>query len=398
MFMRVTLVSCVACVLMVGNLHAQSRMAADPNIVDQLQLERQAIVQNGKINVPQFSRDILTTTSAAEGMDRAGNDAGAMAELKTLEKYAPLSEIPSYNVQMLCSWLYMKLGDQTNANACKQRASAMFVILHQRSGGGLQPGDPVRVIMTSDMVEWGRSQLGNAVAAQPYRYNGIELQEVTFTGLMGGSKPTTAFFAIDPRVAAVRNRTVTDIFAPLPLANMPPLQLQAFNDAQAKRIQFLADKSFNYSALINLCRSSLKEAKLLESQGDNAGAMAALRNVGQIRPIDDTPLVDLIATYSALLGKVGDAAGQSKERLYLFGILQSIAHSGDGLSAQTAIHVIAVAEEYTWLGQKKLHLQKQSLINANGRQYDAMQAADAQGNSLTYYFDVSDFIAREGGH
>ena len=36
MFMRVTLVSCVACVLMVGNLHAQSRMAADPNIVDQL--------------------------------------------------------------------------------------------------------------------------------------------------------------------------------------------------------------------------------------------------------------------------------------------------------------------------------------------------------------------------
>ncbi len=256
----------------------------------------------------------------------------------------------------------------------------------------------MRVIMTSDMVEWGRSQLGNAVAAQPYRYNGIELQEVTFTGLMGGSKPTTAFFAIDPRVAAVRNRTVTDIFAPLPLANMPPLQLQAFNDAQAKRIQFLADKSFNYSALINLCRSSLKEAKLLESQGDNAGAMAALRNVGQIRPIDDTPLVDLIATYSALLGKVGDAAGQSKERLYLFGILQSIAHSGDGLSAQTAIHVIAVAEEYTWLGQKKLHLQKQSLINANGRQYDAMQAADAQGNSLTYYFDVSDFIAREGGH
>jgi hypothetical protein len=215
---------------------------------------------------------------------------------------------------------------------------------------------------------------------------------------MGGSKPTTAFFAIDPRVAAVMNRTVTDIFAPLPLANMPPLQLQAFNDAQAKRIQFLADKSFNYSALINLCRSSLKEAKLLESQGDNAGAMAALRNVGQIRPIDDTPLVDLIATYSALLGKVGDAAGQSKERLYLFGILQSIAHSGDGLSAQTAIHVIAVAEEYTWLGQKKLHLQKQSLINANGRQYDAMQAADAQGNSLTYYFDVSDFIAREGGH
>jgi hypothetical protein len=247
------------------------------------------------------------------------------------------------------------------------------------------------------MIEWMRLQLAKASSVQAYAFNGVELQKVTYSDPLTKGQSAVVYFAPDPRVAAqMRSQTPPDIFAPLPIASMQPLQQQAIEQAHDKRMQFLADKSFNYPALLQLSKTSLKQATLLESQGDYAGALAELKNIQRLRPIEDTPLVDVIGTYSALLGKTGNADAQAKMRLYLFGILQDIAHSGDGLSQQTAIHVIAVAEEYSWLRQKGLHMDKQSLINAGSSVYDALQTSDAQGHSKTYYFDVTGFYQREG--
>jgi hypothetical protein len=383
--------------LLTGSMHAQVLPPPNPDIVKALQRERELLVSSGKVSMSQMSHDLLQTVSESEALDRSGNDRESLTHLLTLEKYAPLENLPSYDVQMLCSWLYMKLGDKARSGDCGQRASAMREILYKDSGSGANPGDPVHVIMPSDMIEWMRLQLAKASSVQAYAFNGVELQKVTYSDPLTKGQSAVVYFAPDPRVAAqMRSQTPPDIFAPLPIASMQPLQQQAIEQAHDKRMQFLADKSFNYPALLQLSKTSLKQATLLESQGDYAGALAELKNIQRLRPIEDTPLVDVIGTYSALLGKTGNADAQAKMRLYLFGILQDIAHSGDGLSQQTAIHVIAVAEEYSWLRQKGLHMDKQSLINAGSSVYDALQTSDAQGHSKTYYFDVTGFYQREG--
>ncbi len=371
--------------------------AAEPALVEQLQQLRQRLPQDRKIDVPQMSRDILATVKDAEALDRSGNDAAALQRLLSLQKYAPLAQLPSYDVQMLCSWLYGRLGQAPAANDCRRRAAAMRVILHQRSGSGRTPDDPVRVVMDSDMVEWLRSSLAKVTGVRAYRYRDAELQQVTYVGPIGGGQPTVVYFALDPRVqAAAAKEAPPDIFAPLPLDAGDAEHRQAVQQAHAQRERFLADKSFRYLALIQLSRDAQRDAVRLELQGDAAGALAKLREIERVRPIREVPLVSLISTYSTLLGKTGDAAGQADMRMYLFGILQDIAHSGDGLSTKTAIHVIAVAEEYSWLGAKKLHLQRQSLLNDGDRHYDAMDTLDAQGHAQTYYFDVSGFFTREG--
>jgi len=263
------------------------------------------MVSEGKIDIPQMSQDILRTVNESEAMDHNGNGRDATTHLLTLEHYAPLSKISSFDVQMLCSSLYAKLSDSGDVDGCKQRASAMMEILHKDSGTGAQPGDPVHLIMTSDMIEWVRSQPAKATGVQPYAYDGKELQQVTYIGPTTGGQPAAVYFALDPRVAA---------------------------QAREKRAQFLADKSFNYPSLLQLAKTSLRQAQQLEQQGDYAGALTQLKSIERLHPIEDTPLVDLIGTYSALLGKTGDSHAQSKMGLCLFGILQDMAHNGDGLS------------------------------------------------------------------
>ncbi|WP_233830485.1 DUF4919 domain-containing protein [Paraburkholderia sp. ZP32-5] len=370
---------------------ANSIAATAATLIDQLQAQRQAFSQDNKIDLQQLSREIQATVKDADVLDRTHNDQQAINVLLGLQKYAPLAQFPSYDVQMQCANLYARLQRNSDAQACRERAAALAEILRTRSGSGATPDDPVRVITINEIGEWARSQSAKMSDVRAY----ANLQAVTYSSPTTDGQSKVAYFLFDPRLQASISSKKIDIFDPLPVGPADGKYQLALNQAREARIQFLNDKSFNYPELIQLSDQSQREAMQLAQQGDIQGALAKIREVEKIRPIQQIPVFNLISNYSFLLGKSGDLDAQSKMRLFLFGITQDIAHSGNGLTQESAVHVVAISEEYTWLHEKNLRVTKQHLLMDGNSRYDAMDTVDANGNLKTYYFDVSQVFTRE---
>ncbi|RXV73474.1 DUF4919 domain-containing protein [Burkholderia stabilis] len=361
------------------------------SVVDQLLSQRQKFAHDDKIDLQQLSRDIEGTAKEANELDRAGKGGDALRRLSELTKYAPLDEFPDYDVQAVCSNIYGHF-NRPLSDDCRARAHAMADILKNRIGSGSSPDDPVRVITIAEVHEWMNLHSANISNIQAYQYRDVPLQKVTYSGQSTGGQSAIAYFEINSRAFASITRSAPNVFDPLPLDGK---YATAYQQAHEKRIRFLADHSFNYPELIHLCRDLGKQAMQLAQQGDYNGALSKIKEVEKVRPIHDIPIFSIISNYSYLLGKTGNAEAQSEIRLYLFGITQDIAHSGDGLSPETAIHVADDGEEYTWLMSRKLRLTKQALIMKGNSRYDALDTTDLNGNSRTYYFDVTQIFDRQ---
>ncbi|WP_176060523.1 MULTISPECIES: DUF4919 domain-containing protein [Burkholderiaceae] len=359
-----------------------------------MQSQRQAFAQDEKIDLEALSREIQATVKESEALDQAGNDTGAISRLRVLEKYAPLPQFPSYDVQMECAKLYAKLAKQDDAEACRQRAVALADILKERTGSGATPDDPVRVITINEVTEWLRSQSLRITGLQTYPYHNENLQVVSYTGPSTVGKSPVAYFLLNSRIVTSLNKKA-GIYDPLPVSAKDGKYYAALQQAHEARVRFLNDKSFNYGELAYLCTNSERDALQLAQQGDINGALAKIREVEKIRPIQDIPITDFIAAYSFLLGKSGDVETQMKMRLYLFGINQDIAHSGNGLSQDTAVHIVATSEEYAWVRAKNLRVTRQQLVQNGESRYDLLDAVDASGHSQTFYFEVTQVFNRE---
>jgi hypothetical protein len=383
----------VSLFLLAGSANAVAEAPAPT--IEQLQMQRQAFAQDNTVDLRQLSQDTQVAIRDSAALDRAGKDAEAIDRLQSLGKYAPLSQFPSFDVQTLCETIYTKLSRASDASGCRERAAAMADILRNRSGTGASPDDPVRVITINEIAEWARSQAARISDVRAYPFHDSNLQAITYTGPGTDGKTAIAYFQLTPRLDASIKKSTSDVFAPLPVSPADGKYQIALTRAHEERIKFLNDASFNYLALIKLCDDSLREAMKLAQQGDFNGALLKLSEVERMRPIEQIPIFSFISTYSFLLGKSGNVDKQSNVRLYLFGITQDIAHSGNGLTPESAVHVIATSEEYAWLGAKKLRVTKQHLITQGERRYDAIDSVDATGGMHTYYFDVSQLYARE---
>ncbi|WP_322029376.1 DUF4919 domain-containing protein [Paraburkholderia sp. J76] len=375
---------------------AKGFAAAPASIVEQLQTQRQAFAQDNKLDLRLFSQEVQVVVRDANALDQAGNDADAVARLQTLKKFAPLTQFPSLDVQMLCDRLYTKLSQASDAAGCRDRAAAMAEILQRRSGSGATPDDPVRVITISEIGEWTRSQAAKISDVSAYPYHDQNLQAITYTSPATAGKPAVAYFQFTPRLYASLNNTVSDVFAPLPVSPNDGKYQIALAQAHEQRVKFLNDLSFDYPELIRLCDGTTREAMQLAQRGDFNAALSKLGEVERIRPIREIPIYTFISTYSYLLGKAGNVDAQSNARLFLFGITQDIAHSGNGLTPENAVHVIATSEEYAWVNAKKMRVIKQGLIQKGDRRYDMIVAVQENGSVQTYYFEVSQVYAREG--
>ena len=76
-------------------------------------------------------------------------------------------------------------------------------------------------------------------------------------------------------------------------------------------------------------------------------------------------------------------------KFVLQGLLDSITHSGDGRSPETAYQVIAVHEEYVVLRFMGLMPSKQSLSEKNGHSFDVMEAVNPKSSEkVTLYFNI----------
>ena len=368
---------------------------AAPAAVDEAQLQtlaarREALLKDGKINVPELSQAIRAAVNEAEKLAQTGDFAGADARLRELSKYGPIEEIPSFDLLMLESFLALKRNDAAAQASLRTKADAMRELLWNRSGSGTQT-DPVRVVMVNEITEWVRSRLGKIIESKPVMVEGKSLQALTYSGPDSANQPRQVFFAIDPRYMAQMN--TPSLFTAIPQMS-PQMQLLTAT-AKEKRNRFLDDMSFPFMTLQQRVRDKIKQANELATAGKPAEGVAALREIETIRPIEEIPSPTLLLTYSSLLGRSGDSVRQTPIRDEAFGVIQAIAASGDGLSPETSIEVIFVEEEYAWLRDKRLTFLRQSLVRTPQRIMDVMHTKDAQGIERDYYFDITRMAKKE---
>ena len=88
--------------------------------------------------------------------------------------------------------------------------------------------------------------------------------------------------------------------------------------------------------------------------------------------------------------KAGDKNTAAYHEWALRGLIDAIWHSGDGKSAQSAIHVVNVSEEYMIMRGRKYEVGGQSLANENGRVYDVLNGTNKEtGEIVKVWFDIT---------
>ncbi|HSV50797.1 MAG TPA: DUF4919 domain-containing protein [Burkholderiaceae bacterium] len=384
----VLLALCVVC----SFARAQALPVSEEAIA-KLQVVREALFDTRRIDIPQLSDDIRAAIRDGEQLEREGKYETALERLLVLQKYSPLLDLPSFDVHMLAGWLYGKLGQADASQQHRQRAAAYRALLGARIGSGTSADDPLRVVMHSEAVEWLRSRLARVVDFKSNTYGTREIMVFTYQGPVVGSPPQQLFVEIDPRTRAQANARI-DRFKPIPVAEMPPKSLEWMRVASEKRNRFLNDSAFPYLELRHQLDELMKRSAELHKNGKLHEALAVLGEVERIRPIEEVPTPRWLIWYSYLMGRTGNVQKQSELRGLIFGVQQVIAHSGDGRTAETAVHVLFIDEEYDWLAQKKLKLGRQSLRHIGGETYDVMSVTDTQGVPSDIYFNITRMYAK----
>ncbi len=159
--------------------------------------------------------------------------------------------------------------------------------------------------------------------------------------------------------------------------------------AREKRDRFLADDSFPYLKLMVSIEEKKSAALDLMVRGKLQEAIAKLKELEEFRSIEEIPTPELLSFYSSLQSRVGNQQKHKEIRGLLIGVNQAIAHSGDGLSPETAVHVIFTSEEYIWLQDNRLIMTKQAVLEKDGQKYDVMTATGTDGKQRDYYFNIT---------
>jgi len=92
---------------------------------------------------------------------------------------------------------------------------------------------------------------------------------------------------------------------------------------------------------------------------------------------------------SAAYKEMGNIEKEQFHRYVADGLIKSILNSGDGKSQETAFKVISTEEEYVILRISGLMPQSQSLLSANGHNYDRLDAVDRKTNEkVSLFFNI----------
>ena len=101
--------------------------------------------------------------------------------------------------------------------------------------------------------------------------------------------------------------------------------------------------------------------------------------------------ISLLQTKAIMLREMGKIEDADEVRKIWFGVMDSIMASGDGLSLETAMHVISTAEEYDVLSIRGWERVTQMLITHNKQHYDVLTVKDAKqpdAEPFDIYFNV----------
>lgn len=87
--------------------------------------------------------------------------------------------------------------------------------------------------------------------------------------------------------------------------------------------------------------------------------------------------------------------GTDRHQMHLLNavqILQDLTEVYDGKSAETAIPVLVVSEEYVVAQFMRVTVKSQALIVNNGKHYDRLSGVDEKGAAAELWFDISAFF------
>lgn len=98
---------------------------------------------------------------------------------------------------------------------------------------------------------------------------------------------------------------------------------------------------------------------------------------------------------AAALRKAGDVPKADFHRAAAQALLESIASSGDGRSAKSAVVVYRVKEEYEILKAMRARFISQALVSDGGRSFDVLEAEAEDGEKLRVYFAIDELLAEE---
>jgi hypothetical protein len=274
--------------------------------------KREALLNDSSVDLMKMSSHIGSVVKKSIILHDSGQYKSGLDNLQELKIYGELNDIPVFSVQNLRAAFYEKLDDPSKAKEYKARASALMAILLMRIGSGATPDDPLKVIMTQDVIDWGLLRGTSLTDVKSFIHKDKNIQEAKY--IDRETKGIKAiYFIFDDRVIAKDNAKFR-LFDPFPLEKMTPEMKSSFAAAREKRQRFLDDTSFNYTELMFSVKSKTRESAGLTSAGKFPEAFAKLKELEAYRPIEDIPTTDVLSLYSNLQGQLGNKAKNQEMR------------------------------------------------------------------------------------
>lgn len=97
---------------------------------------------------------------------------------------------------------------------------------------------------------------------------------------------------------------------------------------------------------------------------------------------------------SSALAQLNRSEEAKKEQEISLAIFRSML-TKDGMSAQNAVEVFSVNEEYELMYARQRHVLSQNVKNQDGHSYDVLETMGKQGLPLTFWFQIDHVLANE---
>lgn len=172
-----------------------------------------------------------------------------------------------------------------------------------------------------------------------------------------------------------------EVLPPLIPARVPPpaVDLAAMPDFSALREAYAQRADFSARCEIN----HPMKAFAAQYEAKNFAQAAAI----MLPFLTRCPVDAQAHAYAALaLNGAGDSEAAGMRRRWFFGLTDSAMKSGDGLTPETPLVTISVAEEYAILFRMRRVVTRQVLQNSPTL-LDALETRDEKGEARTFYFE-----------
>jgi len=126
-----------------------------------------------------------------------------------------------------------------------------------------------------------------------------------------------------------------------------------------------------------------------------AESFAAMAEASAAVLVSDQADIHAHMVRAASLRKMGHVPEADFHRAAAQALLQSIARTGDGRSAQSALVVYRVKEEYELLKVLRARFISQALVSEGSRSFDVLTATTEEGAQVRIYFAIDELLAEE---